>query len=283
MNGLVAILSGVIADFVAKRWGNVAPFGVSLLVLFGAGIVVAGSWKENFGNQSSVANGANFNILSVGTMQSLFESSMYTFVFLWPVVIEEIATNPITKVKNGIPWGIIFGSFMVSIMIGSIIFRVLTKSGWSHERVVRLAFGIGAISLIIPVLTNGLLANYTAFNVFEFTCGLYFPSIGTLRGKFIPEEMRATIMNVFRIPLNLIVVVFLINIKNISPVLLFALCTVLVSASYLLADSFLIWLKPCRYGHNADLTFFVNYGIISEKLNALSMISTIPIKRIVDV
>jgi hypothetical protein len=51
------------------------------------------------------------------------------------------------------------------------------------------------------------------FCVFEVACGVYFPSIGTLRGRFIPEEVRSTIMNFFRIGLNLIVVVVLSNVR----------------------------------------------------------------------
>lgn len=39
----------------------------------------------------------------------------------------------------------------------------------------------------------------------EFVVGLYFPTIGTLRGIYLPEEARAALMNLFRVPLNLIV------------------------------------------------------------------------------
>jgi hypothetical protein len=47
----------------------------------------------------------------------------------------------------------------------------------------------------------------------QVCCGMYFPSIGTMRGKFVPEEVRSTIMNIFRIGLNLIVVVVLWNVR----------------------------------------------------------------------
>lgn len=45
-------------------------------------------------------------------------------------------------------------------------------------------------------------------------CGIYFPSVGTMRGKFIPEEVRATVMNFFRIGLNFIVVMVLLNVRQ---------------------------------------------------------------------
>lgn len=45
-----------------------------------------------------------------------------------------------------------------------------------------------------------------AFFLFELCVGMYFPLIGTLRSKYLPDAYRGVIMNIFGIPLNLIVV-----------------------------------------------------------------------------
>jgi len=47
--------------------------------------------------------------------------------------------------------------------------------------------------------------------------GQWFPSIGVLRGRYVQDEIRATVMNIFRIPLNLIVVLVLWNIETCGP------------------------------------------------------------------
>merc|ERR1712216_958823 len=39
---------------------------------------------------------------------------------------------------------------------------------------------------------------------------MYFPMAGTLKGKIVPEENRSAIYNIFRVPLNAIVVVELV-------------------------------------------------------------------------
>ena len=49
--------------------------------------------------------------------------------------------------------------------------------------------------------------------VFEAACGIYFPSMGIIKSKYVPEEVRATVYNIFRIPLNFIVVLVLANLK----------------------------------------------------------------------
>jgi hypothetical protein len=48
-----------------------------------------------------------------------------------------------------------------------------------------------------------------AFCVFEVLIGMFWPSMMTLRAKYVPEQQRSTIINVFRIPLNLFVCLIL--------------------------------------------------------------------------
>lgn len=54
-----------------------------------------------------------------------------------------------------------------------------------------------------------------------------------MRGKYVPEEVRATVMNIFRIGLNLIVVVVLANIKYMSLDAVFILVSLLLSLATL--------------------------------------------------
>jgi hypothetical protein len=42
-----------------------------------------------------------------------------------------------------------------------------------------------------------------AYHVFEFSTGLYHPSISSLKAEAIPEETRAAVMTLLRIPMNL--------------------------------------------------------------------------------
>lgn len=54
------------------------------------------------------------------------------------------------------------------------------------------------------------------------TVGLYFPTMGMIKSRHVPEDIRATLYNIFRIPLNLIVVVvlsFLGKLASVSLVL----------------------------------------------------------------
>jgi hypothetical protein len=63
---------------------------------------------------------------------------------------------------------------------------------------------------------SNLAALVAAFFVFEACVGMYFPSIGTLRSKYIPDSHRSVIMNLFGVPLNLIVVSVFLSIRNLG-------------------------------------------------------------------
>ena len=45
---------------------------------------------------------------------------------------------------------------------------------------------------------------------------MYFPSIGTLRSKYVPDSHRSVIMNLFGIPLNALVVSVFLSIKKLG-------------------------------------------------------------------
>ena len=56
--------------------------------------------------------------------------------------------------------------------------------------------------------------SFFSFLALELSIGLYFPSIGTLRGRLIPESHRATVTNWFRVPMNLITCATLLAVSH---------------------------------------------------------------------
>lgn len=194
---------------------------------------------------------SNEKVLLLGIIQSCFEAAMYIFVFMWTPALEanlpegeavsvaSFATvmpscHVFHCVLDQLPHGLVFAGFMICVMIGSRLFSSLVKLQ-SVESLCRTVFVVATFSLGAPILfpvrvcvALAVLTHLTlvpppaqspkailfGFCVFEVACGVYFPSIGTLRGRFIPEEVRSTIMNFFRIGLNLIVVVVLSNVRH---------------------------------------------------------------------
>ncbi len=81
----------------------------------------------------------------LGAMQSLFEASMYSFVFLW--------TPALSPRGEELPHGMIFATFMLSSMIGSsVASRLLTRADTRPELFMQRVFAVAAGALAVPVL-----------------------------------------------------------------------------------------------------------------------------------
>merc|ERR1712194_985686 len=94
---------------------------------------------------------------------------------------------------------------------------------------------------------------FMSFLVFEMTVGLYFPMMGTLKGVIVPEESRAAIYNLYRVPLNIIVVLSLVAKLSIENA--FTVTTILL----LLAAAGQTWLMSARHS--------ISYRAVSDTTN----------------
>jgi chromate transport protein ChrA len=230
-NGIAAIIAGVVASFMSIQFGFVSPFMLSMVCLLMSAVYVYINWSENFGDSkmelSSVFSGGfsaiqnDIRVLLLGSMQSLFEGSMYVFVFMWTPILSE-AVSEFSDSKLGLH-GLTFASFMVCIMLGSTLYGLL-RDRFSTEAMYTGMLGTAAsVFFLIYFARNGYVI-FFAFMVFEMMCGLHFTLIGMLRGKYIPEECRSAVMNLFRVPLNVLVVFVLIFIERFNNHTVFLIC-----------------------------------------------------------
>lgn len=233
-NGCVAILSSITGSFIVEHYGFVGPYMCALGLLITGSFIVTMCWTENYGDTTVNISGTFSNAISalkadkklavLGIVQALFEASMYTFVFMWTPALAE------GEDKSILPFGLIFGCYMVAIMIGSSIFKIsVIKLKISPVTLAQSIFGIAAIALSTPILTKSKPLIAIGFCIFEVACGMYWPCLGTIRGKYVPEASRAAIMSFFRVPLNLLVVLALIKVSSFSNNTVFMICVTWLS------------------------------------------------------
>ncbi|KAM9176939.1 LOW QUALITY PROTEIN: molybdate-anion transporter [Mergus octosetaceus] len=209
-NHVLAVGAGVVAN-AAAEWlglGPVAPFvaSIPLLVLAGA---VALKTDENYGKKQALAKScadglqrlvADRRVLLLGTVQALFESVIYIFVFLWTPVLD----------PHGPPLGIVFSSFMAASMVGASLYRLAVSPRYRLQPITcsrspsSWASSPSSCSPSPPTQQESPAESFVAFLLLELSCGLYFPAMGFLRRKAIPEKDRPGVTNWCRVPLNLL-------------------------------------------------------------------------------
>merc|ERR1719272_1760269 len=213
-------------------------------------ILIAALWEENYGSTGEGESAGMLENLSVSikllrtdsrmvlmaVVVSCFEGSMFAFVFNWTPALDSKVVPP--------PHGVIFALFMMACMCGASVATMMGNTIKPSMRLmVTFSIGIGSFAVMASVAGNAnmLRTCFVAFLIFEFCCGLYFPSIGVLKSEVVPENVRTTMYNIYRIPLNAVVVVLLLS--NISMIQCFIFCAVLLTAA-LVATMFVSWSVP---------------------------------------
>jgi len=242
-DALVAIIAGKLASWAAGMRGVTGPFDLSIVFL-AAGAVVAGLfWRENkavtaatsASSSDDSGKGAKkgsikeaFDIVRgdqklmlVGAVQSLFEAAMYVFILQWPPAIAG-AVSAYFGEGAMTPFGTIFSCFMTCSLLGSLTFGKLLKRKNSMTEstatgmLAAAAASMGAGAYLTSGATTSLAGIMGALCLYEACVGMYFPAIGTLRSKYVPDEQKSVILSLFGIPLNTLVVLAYLFVKELG-------------------------------------------------------------------
>lgn len=261
LNSVVAIASGVLGEWIVAVTGTrKAPFAVAVGLLGVAFWVIATRWEENYGDAAAAAattatatatakktttitnkgDGEDRTkvileqrptlwsmlkdprIVCLGLVSTMFEGSMYLFVFFWGPALHSAHQYEATihsggsgsgsgsSVASGLPYGIIFASFMAAVLAASLVFNIIMD-----RKLVRYTFLLVGLVAVADATfyaleqPRGEQVTFWLFALFEACVGMYWPCMGYLKGQLVEDGVRAQLYGVLRVPLNVFVVVAL--------------------------------------------------------------------------
>lgn len=221
--------------------GFTAAFDLAAMLLLTGLLLISFTWRENRGEEHSegLASGGNSPVALltrgvktissesalVGLMAIVagFEGAMYSFVFNWTPSLTEGASSP--PVLGGV-----FATLMLAYTAGSLIFQLLGVPRKGKPSAVDPLVLLRGVLLVAPVAllisASGLVflppGSYErtarvlgGFTAFELCCGLYAPTMSAVKGRLVPEHLRSTIYNTYRVPMNGVVLAVLLS--DLSP------------------------------------------------------------------
>ncbi|KAJ0108159.1 hypothetical protein J7T55_000124 [Diaporthe amygdali] len=232
LNSVVAIASGVFSEWVVGVSGTrKAPFAAAVALLAVAFWLIATQWEENYGDAAKDGKAKKDDkqeaaprpklwdmlkdprLVCLGLSSTMFEGSMYLFVFMWGPALQSANAYESTTsgaASTGLPYGIIFASFMASVLAASLMFNIAMDN-----KLLKYTYLLGGI-LAVADLVFYLLEQprseqltFWLFCLFEACVGMYWPCMGYLKGQLIEDGMRAQLYGILRVPLNVFVVVSL--------------------------------------------------------------------------
>mmetsp|Transcript_8628 Transcript_8628/g.23904 ORF Transcript_8628/g.23904 Transcript_8628/m.23904 type:complete len:492 (-) Transcript_8628:48-1523(-) len=234
VNGATAIFAGVVAQFLEDFFGHIGPFHGAVGLTTVAMLMILG-WKENYGEEQAGDHSKSTivhqfvegwkttirdsRVWRIGMIQALSEGAMYTFVFMWVPTL--LSLEP----AGGVPTGCVFSALMMAITMGGLIFppfqalvkMVLGSEAGSSELCASIVYLVASATMAIPAvlltpadiestILGGFASIIASFMVVEMCVGLFMPVAGTLRAHYVPDALQGGILNIFRLPLNAIVV-----------------------------------------------------------------------------
>lgn len=266
-NGTMAIAAGIVAQLLEDKLGHIGPFQGAVALTFIALLLIL-SWEENYGevkkeegessSSSSLysqftegwkATCTDSNIWRIGLTQALSEGAMYTFVFMWVPTL--LSMDP----PGGVPTGCVFSSLMMAITMGGLFFPVMhtfvskaIAKERSSETTAAIIYALASCSMAVPALCLAGVSSaeicfkrvLISFVVVEFSVGLFNPVAGTLRSKYVPDHLQGGILNIFRLPLNGVVVAGTHATDVFSPHVVFMLVSGCFMAAALIQSTMIV-------------------------------------------
>lgn len=218
LSSIVAIGAGVTGEGIVRYSGTkTAPFMASFVCLALAFVGIQQLWTENYGEvmtEKGFEIGglrtilADRRIVALTVTTTLFEGSMYLFVFFWSPAL--ISAHSESRSDAPLPFGLIFSCFMCAVMLGSTFFGLLKIDSARHAGHLMLSIlAMASYGLLIPVLQQAEGVTFWSFMLFEMCVGLYFPSMSRLKSGIVDDAVRARVYGFMRLPLNIFIAVAL--------------------------------------------------------------------------
>ena len=71
------------------------------------------------------------------------------------------------------------------------------------------------VSFLIANFSNDYKYTFYSFLVYEVSVGMLYPTYSKIKSEFLPSNNRGTLMNIFKIPLNLVVIFTLLSMNSL--------------------------------------------------------------------
>jgi hypothetical protein len=149
------------------------------------------------------------------------------YLFFWTPILK-------LSTSGGINIGFIFLCMVLAITIGVKLYEVLIiYYNFGHYMSLTGCLFIQGLLLLFTYFHDNFLARLLYLSLFNGLVGFYNPLNSIVKSNILVEEYRASLMNLYRIPLNIYVIIVLVALRymnNPFTIVLIAGCLVFISS-----------------------------------------------------
>ena len=216
---IISILILIICAVVYSYLGIYAPFVISFTFSLLSLLVIAKNWKENALSKSETImaqmKGAlrefkKGEVLGIGLIEGIVMACLNMFLFSWTPILKQ-------STSGGMNPGFIFTSMVLTMIVGTKICKLLIVYLYCDYFIsITGCLFFQGIFLILTYYKDSFLERLIFLCAFDGLIGFYNPVNSVLKSKILVEKYRALLMNLFRVPLNIYVIIVLLTIRYIN-------------------------------------------------------------------
>ena len=276
IDATMSILISGICAIIYSVYGIYAPFWISIGLSALAIIASAILWGEN----KPMANSKDSpwkqfsdaclefkktEVLCIGVIEGIVMAVLNIFLFSWTPILK-------TSTKGGINVGFIFTCMVLTMIIGTKSYEVVVVNlGCDYYLSITASCFIEFLLFMIVYNEESFFIRLINIALINGIQGFYNPLNSIIKSKILKEKYRALLMNIFRIPLNLYVIIILFVIKYMEPLSIAFLAGMMCFLSFLIGLYLYYWKFKTKKGiTNIVEKGFIFSGNEDDKKNILN-------------
>ena len=205
-----------------SAWGIYIPFWISIILTLFSFFVINSIWEENKplseSNQSTsiqikeaMHEIGRLEVLCIGLIEGIILTIFYIFLFSWTPILNQ-------STEGTIRVGLIF-LYMVLIMILGIKFYeiLIIYFEFDYYLSITLSIFVQGILLYNTYIDDRFFSRFFYLTLFIGFTGFYNPINSIVKSNILIDKYRALLMNLYRIPLNIYLIIIILSLKYMNP------------------------------------------------------------------
>ena len=220
-DAVTSIVTSIICAFIYSYFGIYAPFWISIFLSFLALVVIAKLWDENSG---AIQRGTSIStqlkeaskefkkkeVLCIGLIEGIAMACLNIYLFSWTPILKQ-------STPGGMNVGFIFTSMVLTMIVGTKSYEVLiVYLKLDYYISIAGCLFLQGLLLFLTYFIEGFLARMIFLALFNGLTGFYGPLNSIIKSNIIIEKYRALLMNLFRVPLNIYVIIVLLTLRYMN-------------------------------------------------------------------
>ena len=220
-DAVTSIVTSIICAFIYSYFGIYAPFWISIFLSFLALVIIAKLWDENVpaipkGTSSCdqiIEAMKEFNkkeVLCIGLIEGIAMACLNIFLFSWTPILKQ-------STPGGMNVGFIFTSMVLTMIVGTKSYEVLiVYLQFDYYMSIAGCMCFQGLLLFLTYYIESFLARMIFLALFNGLTGFYNPLNSIVKANILIEKYRALLMNLFRVPLNIYVIIVLLTLRYMN-------------------------------------------------------------------